>query len=199
MNMHILDLERPDVASVVYDRDSERLVDNANSDRDFSVLVRCPHVSIERVRGTTFVAQIPQDHFVGMTRILESLFEVVNNTPTFTGEDTDGEDLFTFTSFLYQSSSGKYRCVLDIDDDPETKSLLYEVSGADSELVEVDLEKTVGRTADVVLHIMVTIDVDNSTACFSAVAEEMRLNPQEAPKKSRKRVPVLLGDSKSRA
>ncbi len=190
--MNILDLENPDVSSVVFDCESERLVDNANADRDFSVLVRCPNVTIERVRGTTFVAQVPQEHFVSMTRILERLFEVINNTPAFSEGDLD--DLFTFVSFVHQSSSGKYRFVLDIDDDSETKSLVYETPRSDGELVEVELDhRVVGRTADVVLHIMVTLDEDGSRACFSAVAEEMRLHDVPTSKKSRKRVPVLIG------
>ncbi len=190
--MNILDLENPDVSSVVFDCESERLVDNANADRDFSVLVRCPNVTIERVRGTTFVAQVPQEHFVSMTRILERLFEVINNTPAFSEGDLD--DLFTFVSFVHQSSSGKYRFVLDIDDDSETKSLVYETPRSDGELVEVELDhRVVGRTADVVLHIMVTLDEDGSRACFPAVAEEMRLHDVPTSKKSRKRVPVLIG------
>jgi hypothetical protein len=190
--MNILDLERPDVSSIVYDHESERLVDNANADRDFSVLVRCPNVTIERVRGSAFVAHVPQDHFVGMTNILERLFEVINNTPAFS-EGEEDIDLFTFVSFVHQSSSGKYRFVLDIDDDPETKSLVYETPHTDGELAEVELANTVGRTADVILHIMVTVDEDGSRACFSAVAEEMRLHEQAVSKKSRKRVPVLIG------
>jgi hypothetical protein len=191
--------------SVVYDHADERLVNNANSERDFSVHIRLPDAVIDKVREDVMTLTVSKEDLLVLTQILDRLFDIVNSAPGFTGDEHGREvpDLFTYASFVRTSSSGK-RLRLEIDTTSESKTLIYETPSEEGvqtstssdealDYEEVKPDDAVGRHVDCVIQIAVQVDDESSEACFSAFAEEIRLLPRESQKEKRtKRRPVLL-------
>ncbi len=191
----IHDFSESSLTGIVYDHGDERLVNNANAERDYVVHVQCPDMVVERARSNALLVRVPKEHFLTMTRVVEKLFDVINCAPNFSSE----VELFSFSSFGQMGSDGSYRFRLELENSEDAKSFVYETpSSADvspEDLEEVAPETTEGRRIDAVLQILVAVDEEHSEVSFSAVAEEVRLCPRDppatAPKKSRRR-PVLL-------
>ncbi len=183
--MNIIDINsNEDLSSIVFDAESQRLINNANT--AFAVYVRFSELQIERVSGSSVTAVISQSEYDNVVRFNDRILDIVNNSPSF-GKNDESVEFSLLPSLVRVNSSGQHLIRFTVD----SNSFFFTVNENDHEAIDF---KTLNKSKQI--DTVVRIDLqfyDSPEIQVVAIVEEARISDfVPKPEKPVKRRPVLL-------
>lgn len=184
--MNIIDINNnEDLASIVFDSEIQRLVNNANE--DFAVYVRFTGLLIDRVSSNSLTAIISQSEYDNVVRFNDRILEILNVSPSF-NKNGESVEYSLLPSLVRVNSSGQHLIRFSTD----SNSFFFR--STENEHEPVDLNESLKKTKQQIDTVVrIELQMYSPEVQIVATIEEARLSEYvPKPEKPTKRRPVLL-------
>jgi hypothetical protein len=178
--MNILDISSPKDSfdSIVFETESQRLINNANENHNFAVYVRFTGIRVEKTTKHGIVGRISERDYLNVIEFNDRVLDVLNNSPAF-GEE---QHYSLLPSLVRVNSKGEHLIRFSVT--PES----YFFQDEDV-LDHRDLDAS--KQIDTVVSIHLSFNLPEVQ--IDARIEEARVSDYiEEPKVQAKRKPVLF-------